>query len=112
MAPARNLQCVELKGFFSLPPFSRANARLVGASWCNSVYYGDSTRSQERAEMSNKPQMKRFSVSLEAGEYEELCRIAQTHRPPLSLQYVVRYALQKLFDEHKDRQLQLTLNRE
>ena len=64
-----------------------------------------------RAEMPNRPQMKRFSVSLEAGEYEELCRIAQTHRPPLSLQYVVRYALQKLFDEHKDRQLQLTLDR-
>ena len=54
--------------------------------------------------------MKRFSVSLEADEYDELCRIAQTHRPPLSLQYVVRYALQRFFDEHENRQLQLTLD--
>ena len=54
-----------------------------------------------------KRQMKRFSVSLEAEEYEELRRIAQTHRPPLSLQYVVRYALQQFFDEHRDKQLQL-----
>ena len=60
--------------------------------------------------MPNKPQMKRFSVSLEVGEYEELFRIAQTHRPPLSLQYVVRYALQRFFDEHRDRQLEMTLD--
>ena len=61
--------------------------------------------------MPNKPQMKRFSVSLEASEYAELCRIAQTHRPPLSLQYVVRYALHKFFDEHRGKQLQLSLDR-
>ena len=61
--------------------------------------------------MPEKPQKKRFSVSLEAGEYDELCRLAQMHRPPLSLQYVVRHALQKLFDEHKDTQLQLTIDR-
>ena len=64
-----------------------------------------------RFKMPKNPKMKRFSVSLEAEEYEELCRIAQTHRPPLTLQYVVRYALQQLLDQHKDRQLQLTLDR-
>ena len=61
--------------------------------------------------MPKKPQMKRFSVSLEADEYAELCRITQSHRPQLSLQYVVRYALQRFFDEHKGKQLQLPLDR-
>ena len=61
--------------------------------------------------MAKKPQMKRFSVSLEAGEYAELSRLARTHRPPLSLQYVVRYALQKFFDEHRGKQLQLPFDR-
>ena len=61
--------------------------------------------------MPNKPHMKRFSMSLEVEEYEELCRIARMHRPPLTLQYLVRYALQRFFDKHRDRQLQLTLDR-
>lgn len=60
--------------------------------------------------MPDKPRMKRFSVSLEVCEYRELRRMAQTHRPPLSLQFVVRYAVQRFFDEHKDKQLQLTLD--
>ena len=56
--------------------------------------------------------MKRFSVSLEEGDYAELCRIARTHRPPLSLQFVVRYALQRFFDEHSGKQLRLPLDKE
>ena len=60
--------------------------------------------------MTSRPQPKRFTVSLEARDYEQLRQIAQTHRPPLSLQYVVRYALKKLFDEHSDGQLQLTFD--
>lgn len=60
--------------------------------------------------MSTKQQMKRFTVSVEAEAYEQLRRIARTHRPPLSLQYVVRYALQKLVDEHSEGQLQLTFD--
>ena len=54
--------------------------------------------------------MKRFSVSLETEEYDELRRIARTHRPPLSLQYVVRYALKEFLDEYGDGQLQLTFD--
>lgn len=79
---------------------------------CNLVQFGVQLpqRLTDMAQMPNKPQMKRFSVSLEVGEYEKLCRIAQMHRPPLSLQYVVRYALQRFFDENKGRQLQLTLD--
>jgi hypothetical protein len=61
--------------------------------------------------MPKTPPIKRFSVSLEPGEYAELRRIAKTHRPPLSLQYVVRYALQRFIDEHRGKQLQLPLDR-
>ena len=60
--------------------------------------------------MPNRQQLKRFTVSVDAEEYEELRRIARTHRPPLSLQYVVRYALQKFIDEHSEGQLQLTFD--
>jgi hypothetical protein len=56
--------------------------------------------------------MKRFTVSVEEAEYAELRRIAQTHRPRLSLQYVVRYALQKFIDENKSKQLSLKLSRD
>ncbi|PJK27683.1 hypothetical protein [Minwuia thermotolerans] len=52
-------------------------------------------------------EMKRFSVSVEREEYEALRHIAQSHRPPLSLQYVVRYALQEFLDKHEGQQLML-----
>lgn len=61
--------------------------------------------------MPSTTKMKRFSVSVEPDEYAELRRIADEHRPPLSLQYVVRYALQRLFDEHRENQLKLPLDR-
>ncbi len=54
--------------------------------------------------------MKRFTVSVEPAQYAQLRRIAVTHRPRLSLQYVVRYALQKFLDENKGRQLSLKLS--
>lgn len=57
-----------------------------------------------------KNPMKRFTVSLEASAYDELQHVAKTHKPPLSLQYVVRYALQRFLDESKGAQLSLTLN--
>ena len=53
--------------------------------------------------------MKRFTVSLDQSEYLELRSIAEIHRPRLSLQYVVRYALQRFLDEYKGAQLQLPL---
>lgn len=53
--------------------------------------------------------MKRFTVSVEEGDYEELRRLADSHRPPLSLQYIVRYAIQRFLDENRGRQLSLDL---
>ncbi|QKT03388.1 ribbon-helix-helix protein, CopG family [Ectothiorhodospiraceae bacterium 2226] len=55
--------------------------------------------------------MKRFSVSLDLDECEELRRIAAAHRQPLSLQYVIRCALQRFIDYHKGKQLLLPLDR-
>jgi hypothetical protein len=52
---------------------------------------------------------KRFTVSLEPTEHDALRQIADSHRPPLSLQYVVRYAMQRFLDESKEKQLQLNL---
>lgn len=59
--------------------------------------------------MPKTTEMRRFTVSLEPRDYDALRRIAESHRPPLSLQYVVRYALQEFLDHHKGRQLTLKL---
>jgi len=59
--------------------------------------------------MPKTTEMKRFTVSLEPRDYDALRGIAESHRPPLSLQYVVRYALQEFLDRHEGRQLTLKL---
>lgn len=48
---------------------------------------------------------RRFTVSLEEPDFGDLKRIAESHGPPLSLQYVVRYAVQRVLGEHKGQQL-------
>lgn len=62
--------------------------------------------------MAKKSQMRRFTVSLDPVNYAELRRIAESHRPPLSLQYVVQYALHRFLEEHKGRQLMLELTKQ
>lgn len=57
-------------------------------------------------------EMKRFTVSLEPRAYEALRQIAQSQRPPLSLQYVMRYAVEEFLDRHEGRQLTLKLKGE
>lgn len=59
--------------------------------------------------MLKKTGMKRFTVSLEPAEYAALRRIAESHRPSLSLQYVVHYTLQRFLDDNKGKQLPLRL---
>ena len=59
--------------------------------------------------MPKTTEMKRFTVSLEQQDYDSLHRIAQSQRPRLSLQYVVRYALQEFLDRYEGRQLTLKL---
>jgi hypothetical protein len=52
---------------------------------------------------------KRFTVSLEPDQYDALKRIAETHKPPLTLQYITRLAVQRLIDENEEGQLTLVL---
>jgi hypothetical protein len=51
---------------------------------------------------------KRFTVSLDAEDYEALCSLAQAQRPPLSLQYAVRLAIRRFLDENEGRAITLT----
>lgn len=57
----------------------------------------------------NKSRMRRFTVSIEDSAYTELKRIAESQRPPLSLQFAVRFALQRFIDENRGKQLPLGL---
>lgn len=52
--------------------------------------------------------LKRFTVSLDAEDYEALCALAQAQRPPLSLQYTVRLAIRRFLDENEGRTITLT----
>lgn len=47
--------------------------------------------------------MKRFTVSLDKEQYEQLRRLAAEHKPPLSLQYLTRYALTHFLAELKSK---------
>jgi len=42
---------------------------------------------------------KRFTISLDAGDYEALRKLAEAQRPPLPLQYVVRLAVRRFLDQ-------------
>ena len=54
---------------------------------------------------------KRFTISLEASDYDALRVLADGHRPPLSLQYVVNVAVKDLLEKHTARQLILPLDK-
>ena len=54
-----------------------------------------------------EPTFKRFTVSLDTGDYDALCALAQAQRPPLSLQYTVRLAIRRFLDEHEGRAITL-----
>ena len=47
------------------------------------------------------PRKKRFTVTLDATDYTRLQAIAQDHRPPLPLRYVVEYAILRFLDSGK-----------
>ena len=57
----------------------------------------------------DKTELRRFTISLELSAHEELKQMAASHRPPLSLQYVVRYALLRFLDDNKNQQLKLDI---
>jgi hypothetical protein len=56
--------------------------------------YIDSVSVSGAVAMRKAKPVKRFAGSLDRHQYKQLQRIAERHRPPLSLQHVTRYALQ------------------
>lgn len=71
----------------------------LGATWCILV----------RMAAKRTPARKRFTISLDGGDYERLLALAGEHKPPLTLQYVVNYAIQRLLSDANDPQLALQL---
>jgi hypothetical protein len=59
--------------------------------------------------VARKPATVRFSVSLGATDHSRLRSIARNHKPPLTLQYVASYAIQRFLKEADDPQLRLEL---
>jgi hypothetical protein len=59
--------------------------------------------------MVHRKKPKRFSVSLTPEDHAALEKIARKHKPPLSLQYVVNWAVQALLERAEDPQLYLDL---
>ena len=53
---------------------------------------------------------KRFTISLDASDYDALRVLADGHRPPISLQYVLNGAVKDLLEKHATRQLDLPLD--
>ncbi len=53
----------------------------------------------------------RFSVTLNNEDYTALKLIADSQKPPLSLQYIVSYALTDFIAAHKSRQIELDFGR-
>ena len=52
---------------------------------------------------------KRFSVSVDEADYVALDQMAKGHSPPLSMTYVVNYAIKRLLDQARDPQKPLDL---
>jgi hypothetical protein len=50
---------------------------------------------------------KRFTVSLAERDYNRLVKIANAHRPPFTLQYMVDYGIQRLLERADEPQLLL-----
>lgn len=57
--------------------------------------------------MSHSASQKRFTVSLDAQDYDALRARSQGQRPRLSVQYIVRLAIRCFLDEHEGRVITL-----
>jgi hypothetical protein len=61
--------------------------------------------------MSGSTRQKRFTVSLDSADYDALRALAEGHKPPLKLQYVMSVAVRQLLDRHAAKQLSFPLDR-
>ena len=57
----------------------------------------------------NRKKSRRFTVSLSEEDYDRLLKLANAHRPPFTLQYLVDYGIQRLLDHENDPQLMMDL---
>jgi hypothetical protein len=62
-----------------------------------------------RAKKQRAQTRKRLTISLDRRDYDALIALKDRHRPPLTLQYVINYAVQRLLREAKDPQLALKM---
>lgn len=60
--------------------------------------------------MAKALRQKRFTVSLDVEDYDALRAIADDHRPPLKLQYVVSVAVKNLLERQSAKQLTFPLD--
>lgn len=72
----------------------------MGAIWCRLVPLGDTKMRKKKH---------RFSVSLAEKDYQRLHSLAKKRRPPLTIQYLVEYAVQGLLRRAKDPKLSAEL---
>lgn len=61
--------------------------------------------------MSRLTHQKRFTVSVDQADYDELQELGSTVSPPVNLQYLMRLAVRNLLDQHASRQLTFPLER-
>lgn len=60
--------------------------------------------------MAKAQNQRRFTVSLDADDHESLTALAEGHRPPLTLNYVVNVAIKNLLERQAKRQLAFPLD--
>ncbi|MCA0015567.1 ribbon-helix-helix protein, CopG family [Mesorhizobium sp. B292B1B] len=61
--------------------------------------------------MARSTQQKRFTVSVDQADYDALRELAETQKPPLNLQYLLRLAIKNLLEQHTAKQLSFPLDR-
>ena len=61
--------------------------------------------------MPSLPKQKRFTVSVDQGDYDALVALGQSANPPLNLQYLVRLSVRNLLEHYAAQQLSFPLER-
>lgn len=64
----------------------------------------------ERCGVAKGSGQKRFTVSLDERDYEALTKLAEGHRPALTLKYVVNVAIKNLLERQAARQFAFPLD--
>lgn len=64
----------------------------------------------KRCAVAKRSEQKRFTVSLDENDYEALTKLAEDHRPALTLKYVVNVAVKNLLERHAARQFVFPLD--